>query len=264
MILLLAILLQDPEAAATPGPTASARRVAARLDLWLAEPGGTADVGRIPLFGSPTGGDEVDLRSDLGLDGAEPFLLFRFGGEGAGDAASGRRDRIEFVYGKAEWSGAGTLNREVEFDGTLYPAGTDVDGEFWIQYWGLDGAVEWSFGEGGAFGAGLLLGLDLVRARTRMESADHESHLTNGDLLAAFGGTFRWSPAPWLDVGASGRFGFGSLGSILFDGVVSAGVRVSSVHLEVGWRIWRFWDELDDFEVDFQLRGFFASLAVRL
>jgi hypothetical protein len=78
-------------------------------------------------------GDNLDLEDDLGMDTESYPLVDIFAGFGD--------HHLLFTYYKADYSGKEKLKQEIEFGGSTFPVGANVDSE--LKYTVMDFAYQW-------------------------------------------------------------------------------------------------------------------------
>lgn len=94
-------------------------------------------------------GTNLDLEDDLGMDKESYPLVDIFAGFGD--------HHLLFTYFKAEYKGSERLKDEIEFGGSTFPAGADVDSR--LEYTVMDFAYQWDAIDFENFLAGTSLGL---------------------------------------------------------------------------------------------------------
>ena len=116
-------------------------------------------------------GTNLDLEDDLGMDTESYPLVDIFAGFGD--------HHLLFTYYKADYSGSEKLKDQIEFGGSTYPVGADVDSE--LKYTVMDFAYQWDAIDLDNFLAGASLGLvgkvkylDITSAKVEEKGGESE------------------------------------------------------------------------------------------
>ena len=110
----------------------------------------------------PDSGTEVDLETDLGLDKSDS--VFRFDGYFRFNEAH----RLDFSVFDLSRSVSKQIERDIEWDGTLYPIDVTVSADFDLQIYKL--AYTWSFMQRDKGFLGLTAGLYIADFGTRLSA----------------------------------------------------------------------------------------------
>jgi len=220
-----------------------------RIGVWRAELKGSLKSG--------VGGDLINLSQDLDISETDSGFITS-GRIGLGAVA------LRYTFFSTEFSGSNVLTRTLSFGGQDFSISQQVDTKIKIQNAGLNLAVP--LFKPKPFVFYLEAGVQYYSLEGSLTAAGQPTVTEKGEL-----------PIPVIGFGLRGEFGrffveaevmgldidIGSASGRLIDASVSVGVRFLRILVaRAGWRMVDLSASVDDFEVDLELNGLYASIGL--
>ncbi|MEE8104797.1 MAG: hypothetical protein V3T86_04595 [Planctomycetota bacterium] len=220
-----------------------------RIGVWRADLEGSVRSG--------IGGDLISLSQDLDIHETEDGFITS-GQIGLGSLA------LRYSFFSTEFEGSNVLTRTFSFSGQDFTVSQQVDTKLKIQNAGLNLAIP--LFQPKPFSFYLEVGVQYYSLEGELTAAGQPTISDKDELpfpvigvvvRAEFGRFFIEGEVMGLDVD------IGSVNGRLIDASVSVGVRFLHIFVaRAGWRLVDISANFDDFEVDLELNGLYASIGI--
>lgn len=263
-VALLLALAPLPQAEEQPHRAPRGSHVSARASLWFPDVEGSYRVDGDSLLGT-----NLRWENSLGIDElracpvAEITLLTGRGR--AADSIVG----VGVLYAAGRWTDSQLLAQEERFEGSVFPAGTFVDGEFSFDQFGVDVKIL-SDDPAAELSEEFAIGLHYFTAETIIRSGGASQSEQMADLLLRIGWRGDWRPSPVMGFSAS-AYGSISWFSPFLGDTASGGVEAElsffaeaqGFRFEVGYRFQALGIDYGDEDFDLILAGVTVGVAFR-
>jgi len=208
-------------------------------------------------------GEKVDFDDDLGLDDRELAPGGRF------SLRVGEKSHIRIGYHRLEFEGRRTVERSIEFDGTIFDLSQGVRSELELDLFEAEFRTPIYGNEG--FDLLVSLGVEAMNLDASLRGTEALSGERAKESVSELipyptvGLALVSAPTSRIGLFVEARgLTIGSAGNVL-DAEAGLNIQLTRrVLLTGGYRLLRFDADIDDVEGDFQLDGGFAAITLRL